>query len=92
MRKMLLAAVATLGLGAAPVAFAQTAPAPNGVPAAPQTQPAPASSKSATAAPQYGSVQDLRMVDGVPGATYGNGAIVSPSGDTVTYVNTVPGN
>ncbi|HEX3348156.1 MAG TPA: hypothetical protein VHS58_08660 [Acetobacteraceae bacterium] len=89
MRDLLIASAAVLGLTGG-TAFAQTAPAT--APAQQKTQGAPTAATSRPEAPVYGSVQDLQMVDGVPGATYGNGATVSPSGDTVTYVNTVPPN
>jgi hypothetical protein len=37
-------------------------------------------------------VEDQQTVDGIPGASYGYGSAVSPSGDSVTYSNTVPPN
>jgi len=90
MRRMLLASSAAVLMAAPSLVMAQTAPYPKTP--QPAVTPAPGPAPVMIGPSQvYGGVQDLHMVDGIPGATYGNGAIVSPSGDSQTYVNTTSG-
>ncbi|HEX3347779.1 MAG TPA: hypothetical protein VHS58_06715 [Acetobacteraceae bacterium] len=92
MDKLLLAAIAAAGIVSASAAFA----------ADPEEQfdrvqvvppgPLATSSTAFVRPPTTGGVEDQQTVDGIPGASYGYGSAVSPSGDSVTYSNTVPPN